>query len=309
MRPFGLMLHHFFDKNNHPEGQGAISQCDFESLLDYIENNYNLINAEDWMARALSDSLDKKDVCLSFDDGLRCQYDIALPVLQRRGITAFWFVYSSVFNGEVGNLELYRYYRTVSFDNISDFYNGFETQLQDFDFYSDVQERLKGFKSKEYLAEYSIYTDQDRRFRFIRDVALGPDRYEKVMDSMISNGGMDIESLFECLWMDNTCIRELHKLGHVVGLHSYSHPTKLSDLSASEQFEEYRKNYEHIREVIGISPIAASHPCGSYNKDTLGILRELGVKLGFCSNMLQKTSSLLELPREDHSSIMKKLRS
>ena len=36
------------------------------------------------------------DIVLTFDDGLRCQYDIALPILNKHGIGAFWFVYSSL---------------------------------------------------------------------------------------------------------------------------------------------------------------------------------------------------------------------
>ena len=47
-----------------------------------------------------------------------------------------------------------------------------------------------------------------------------------------------------------------------------------------------------------------SHPCNSYNDDTLAILRDLGIVLGFRANLADDTNSLLELPRQDHATIL-----
>ena len=58
-----------------------------------------------------------------------------------------------------------------------------------------------------------------------------------------------------------------------------------------------------------------SHPCGSYNSDTLRILDELGIELGFKQfmsvekekGMKKINNSTLEIAREDHSEIIKKI--
>ena len=58
-----------------------------------------------------------------------------------------------------------------------------------------------------------------------------------------------------------------------------------------------------------------SHPCGSYNMDTLKVLKELDIKLGFKQIMkieLEKgmkkiNNSSLEIARQNHSEIMKKI--
>ena len=73
----------------------------------------NILPADEWMARATSDRLDENDLCLTFDDALRCQYDVALPVLEKYGLTAFWFVYSGGVRRAAsapGNLSLVPYY-------------------------------------------------------------------------------------------------------------------------------------------------------------------------------------------------------
>ena len=56
-----------------------------------------------------------------------------------------------------------------------------------------------------------------------------------------------------------------------------------------------------------------SHPCGSYNIDTLEILKELGVELGFKhimtiepeKGMKKINNSFLEIQRQDHANIIK----
>ena len=49
-----------------------------------------------------------------------------------------------------------------------------------------------------------------------------------------------------------------------------------------------------------------SHPCGNYNDDTLKILKELDIKVGFRDSLIPSfIESPLEIPREDHANIVK----
>jgi hypothetical protein len=58
-----------------------------------------------------------------------------------------------------------------------------------------------------------------------------------------------------------------------------------------------------------------SHPNGSYNLDTLEILKNLGIELGFKQimaiepekGMKKINNSRLEIARENHSAIMKRM--
>ena len=58
-----------------------------------------------------------------------------------------------------------------------------------------------------------------------------------------------------------------------------------------------------------------SHPCGSYNSDTLEILKNLGIELGFKQimnveknkGMRKINNSHLEIARENHSQIFKEI--
>ena len=58
-----------------------------------------------------------------------------------------------------------------------------------------------------------------------------------------------------------------------------------------------------------------SHPCGSYNNDTLTALKELGIEIGFKQMMAiepekgmnKVNNSFLEVARQDHSTIFKRM--
>lgn len=306
MAAHGIMFHHFYDAV-HPRGQGAISAGEFADMLEFLGRG-RFLPAREWLRRAIEGSLGDDDLCLTFDDALRCQYDIALPVLERHGLTAFWFVYSSVFEGAAERLEVYRYFRTTRFATVDDFYASFDRAAQASPHAAEVRAALDDFVAARYLPGFPFYTDGDRRFRYLRDIVLGPERYAAIMDAMIAAAGLDVEPLAKLLWMDDECLRDLDARGHVVGLHSYTHPTRMAGLPPHRQREEYVRNHQHVLRVLGKPPRTVAHPTNSYSAATLGILRGLGIEMGFRANMAPAGRSALELPREDHANLLKTMR-
>ena len=84
--------------------------------------------------------------------------------------------------------------------------------------------------------------------------------------------------------MDREDLKNLESLGHVVGLHSHDHPTLIEKLSYADQNNQYIRNQSIVSKILNkpISKIKTmSHPCGSYNNETLKILTDLGIDLGF----------------------------
>lgn len=304
----GINFHHFYD-SLHVKGQGAISADELDAMIHYVGRE-RILPAREWMDRALSDRLRDRDICLTFDDNLLCQYEIALPVLEQYGLTGFWFVYTSVLDGGTENLELYRWFRSARFDHIDAFYDQFMTTLVDcVELSAFEQGMIRDFNPATYLVGFDFHSDSDRLFRFVRDKVLGTVRYEQVMDEMIVRDGVKLDAIKKQLWMDEKALHHLHASGHVVGLHSHTHPTRLEDLDLAGQKSQYRNNASRLEQITGERPVAMSHPCNSYNDTTLGILTEMDVLLGFRSNMVQQpAASRFEFPRDDHTNIINRMR-
>ena len=307
MRAHGIMFHHFHG-NGHIETQGSINDVELDQLIHWLNSQFNLLNADHWLAKCISGTLKERDICLTFDDGLKCQYDVALPVLEAYSIKAFWFVYTAPVLGVPCSLELYRHFRHSCFEQIDDFYEAFDTHYQSSGFDEQIKTKLHDFDSRLYLAHAVFYTDGDRKFRFIRDQILGPKNYELLMDSMMSQYNFSVERERANLWINEQGLKKIQLQGHIIGLHSHTHPTRLHHLSAKQQHDEYSKNMSCLNSIIGTEILAMSHPCNSYNDDTLRILRDLGIQVGFCSNMEGTRDGDLEMPREYHTDLMKRLK-
>lgn len=295
------MFHHFHGPGHAPS-QGSISANDLGRMIEFYGAR-RFVPARTFVERAPRGGGRRTDLCLTFDDNLRCQYDVAKPILDFFGITAFWFIYTGPFDGQFDQLEIYRTFRTQRFESVESFYAAFENMLP-----TGIQSRLAGFELNDYLAEFPFYTSADRRFRFIRDELLGPERYHELMDQMLTEHGFDVRDCARSLWMTPAMIRELHEGGHVIGMHSHTHPTRLERLDATDQQREYQANFEQICQITGEEPVAMSHPCNSYNDATLGILRNMGMKVGFRANIARPDSRELEWPREDHANVMKRMK-
>ncbi len=303
-RPHGIMFHHFYD-HAHPKGQGAISANDLEKIIRFLGPD-RILTAKEWAQRSLARTLRPGNLCITFDDNLLCQYDVALPILRHFGITAFWFAPTAVLEGNLERLELYRFFRTTTFDTIDDFYSAFFRTIEHSAYAAIVEPAMMTFKADQYLKDFTFYTSNDRRFRFIRDHVLGPDKYNNIMDSMLDAADFDRRTTGRRLWMTEAMLRELASDGHIIGLHSHTHPTNLAALDRNDQLTEYQKSKARLTEIIGSEPITMSHPCNSYNRDTIDVLKELGVKIGFRANMaMTEVPSDFELPREDHANILK----
>jgi peptidoglycan/xylan/chitin deacetylase (PgdA/CDA1 family) len=305
-RAHGVMFHHFHDAI-HPKGQGSISADDFRSMIDYLGRD-NILSAKDWLKKAESKTLRHTDLCLTFDDNLLCQYEVAYPIMKSLGLTAFWFVYTSPLSGHLEKLEVFRYFRSTKYDDVEEFYQEFFESLGQSEYAGEVESALSNFVPSEYLKSCPFYTDGDRRFRYVRDFVLKPARYEQAMELLLNRKGFDTTKVANLLWMQKEHLRDLHQDGNVIGLHSHSHPMQLALLTPGEQEIEYQKNYRAISDAVEESPYAMSHPCNSYQEGTFSILRKLGIRIGFRANMMMmKEHTEFEFPREDHANVFSEM--
>jgi len=308
----GIMFHHFHDNDLHKRGQGSISKDDFYKLIKFIGKE-NILDANEFFIRLKENKLKEKNVCLTFDDTIRCQYDIALPVLEDLKIKSFFFIYSSIFKEELSLLEIYRYFRMNYFNDVDEFYNYFY-KLLDKDltvFFSKKEKIIRDTKLK-----VPIFSINDIKFRLVRDKLLNETKYKKIMLEMFAEKKFKPKDYYEILFMDKHHLNKINDLGHLIGLHSHTHPTLLENLSYDKQKSEYESNISILSEILNIDKKNIKymcHPNGSYNNDTLKILKDLKIELGFKTNMTVEpeknmkkiNNSSLEIARQDHAEIIK----
>ena len=310
----GIMFHHFHDDGIHTRGQGSISKDDFYKMINFIGRN-NILDAEIFFEKYKNKKLKENELCLTFDDTIKCQIDIALPVLEELKIKSFFFVYTSVFEDKPDNLEVFRYFRMNYFDDVDEFYNNFYKVLdKDLkNFFDNNNEKIQSTKIK-----FSHYSIEDVKFRLVRDMYLTKSQYEEIMFLMMKEKKFNFKEFYPKLFFDSNDLKKLDSLGHLVGLHSHNHPTLLEKLNYNEQKNEYEQCLTTISRILDKPKTEIkymSHPTGSYNKNTLEILKELGIELGFKQimtiepekGMRKINNSFLEIARQDHAEIFKRM--
>ncbi len=309
-----IMFHHFHDEGIHTRCQGSISKDDFYKLINFIDRK-NILDADVFFNKFKENKLKENELCLTFDDAVKSQIDIALPVLEDLKIKSFFFVYTSVLEGKPVNLEIFRYFRMNYFNSVDEFYMNFYKVLnKDLDnFFKINEDVIKNTKIK-----FTYYTIEDIKFRLIRDKYLKKEEYEIIMFNMMKEKNFESKKYYSNLFFDKKDLKDLNSLGHLIGLHSHNHPTLLEGLSYDEQKLEYENCISIISKIIDKPKSEIkfmSHPNGSYNNYTLEILKKLGIELGFAllmttepeKGMKKINNSFLEIARQDHAEIVKRM--
>ena len=304
--PHGLMFHRFHSSGSKGILQGSLSPADFETILLFVGVD-NILAPDKWMSRLQAGTLKPSDLCLTFDDGLRSQVDFAEPVLARYGLRAFWFVYSTVFEGGIVRSELYSQAAALM-GGMDILTKALLARWPDAINILDSTDEFATYQ-REVLQLFPFYTEQDCQYRFLRNSEPHKDIFEKLMNQLINEHGLNMTEISRKLWMRRADLKFLVNGGHWVGLHSYNHPYAMDALPLAAQQSEYQRNYDHLTALTGRKPQSMSHPLNSYNSDTLEILASLGIECGFRSNMTAapKTkinSNSLLMAREDSATLL-----
>ena len=159
---------------------------------------------------------------------------------------------------------------------------------------------------------YRFYSYQEINYRFLRDNFFKIYEFNSFMKKLFLKKKYNYKKKYKKIFMTVKDINLLIKKGHSIGLHSHSHPHNLSSLTFEKQKLEYSQNLKILKKINkNFIFDSVSHPTGSYNKDSLKILKKLDIKVGFNSSIsILKTtkkkinSSNLEIAREDCRNIL-----
>lgn len=307
--PHGIMFHRFYGPN-FPKHHGALNAKELEALILKIGVN-RILEPKEWLLRLSNNTLEKYHVCLTFDDCLKSQILVAVPVLKKYNLSAFFFVHSLTFFNEMDLNEVFSNIISTKFNNIMSFMAEFELYLKldssifSEDQYLEFRDPLK--------KTYSFYSESDLKYRYLRNKYFTTMQFNDYMKKFFTEKNYMDDIDPEMIWMNESDLLSLIDSSNIIGLHSYSHHINFKNLSYDEQLIEYKKNISHLENMSGYKITSASHPLGSYNSDTLKILKGLGIECAFRSNNILPSNSeiinpnQLELARVDVCDIIRQL--
>lgn len=248
----------------------------FAEILGWVGRDFNVVPLATGVAELLAGKLPPRALAITFDDGYADNYTVALPVLQRFGMHATFFVASSFLDGgRMWNDTIIESIRKCPSERLH------LDELGAFDLSSDVARR-RAIDSLLPALKYLAPAERLERVEWISE-----------------RSGV---SPSDDLMMSSNQLRSLHLAGMAVGGHTRTHPilARLHDDAARQEIEGGKADLEAI---IGQRLTLFAYPNGKpdtdYDARHAAMVRNAGFETAVSTapGIARPTSDCLQLPR------------
>jgi peptidoglycan/xylan/chitin deacetylase (PgdA/CDA1 family) len=249
--------------------------------LELLGRSFEFVSRDELLAAVAGEaSLPERACAVTFDDGLRCQLDLALPVLERLGVPAIFFVAGKPLAEE---RVLYVHKVHALRERVAD------AELLALVGAPDVSAKV--------AQEHYRYDEPDAaRLKYLLNMALPLDEREAVVGAAFSEVFPDEASFARELYMSSEDVARLEHDHRAVGAHSYAHEplARLDDASLDADLDAVASL---LADVTGARPRSLSYPHGTpstVDSRVAGRAAVAGFEVGF--TMERALNATLEEP-------------
>jgi len=224
---------------------------------------------------------------LTFDDGLREQYDLAWTILERRGIPAVFFVNTEpIFEGKTSTVHKLHILRS---------------QVSPEVLLAVVKEQLESSGLRPLVSQgsnpYRFDDPAGAELKYLLNLALPHAQAAAVVDAaMATLMGSRAGDIGAELYMTPDQLSRL-AAADCVGTHGHSH-VALGRLPVDEAAHQIRRSCELLRHHTGTAPVAMSYPYGSIDACSVAVAERAsaaGIKFAFTTEPAANSSFDLPL--------------
>ena len=253
-----LVLHRVLAEPDplYPE---AIDAARFTQMCQWVSSMFTVLPLDAAMHHLRAGTLPERALAITFDDGYADNHHVAMPILQRQGLSATVFVTTGFLDGGcMWNdivIESFRRTRFLVAD-LRDLMPGAEAA--NFDLSTASQRR----STLEAVISAVKYLQLDVRLQLVQRIA---ERLEVAFPTD--------------LMMTSTEVLELRRAGLQVGAHTVSHPI-LAKLPSCEMRKEVEGSKAYLESLLGERVGLFAYPNGKLGEDfdlrAVALVRELG---------------------------------
>jgi peptidoglycan/xylan/chitin deacetylase (PgdA/CDA1 family) len=244
--------YHYIAERAPPADPRAIFPVTTEALAEQVEKlsrDYELVSRDELVAAVDGEGVLPDRACvLTFDDGLRCQFELALPVLEQLGVPAVFFVPGRPLT-ERRVLEVHKLH-------------ALRERLTDDELRARLPPGLPEVSAEEAQAHYRYDVPEAAALKFLLNIRLPADKRRELVDELFAAEFPDESALAEELYMVAGQVAELEREHHAVGAHSYAHQP-LATLPNGELENDVAQVTQLLEELTGARPRAFSYPYGT----------------------------------------------
>lgn len=275
-----LIFHRVLSQRD-PLFPNEVTAEDFNAICCWLKIWFNVLPLGAAALQLRAGRLPSRALAISFDDGYADNHDLALPILQRHGLTATFFVATGFLDGG-------RMWNDTVIEAVR------RCALPRLDLAGTVAEPL---------GPLPLATLQDRRDAISRIIGATkylalPERNQWVQ----AVAERAAASLPDDLMMRSDQVRALHRAGMGVGGHTVSHPI-LARLTTTEVQHEVSEGRRRLQEITRAPVPLFAYPNGKPGKDyderAVQVVQEQGFSAAVSTawGAAHRGSDPLQLPR------------
>ena len=252
--------------------------ADFEARMRWVKVNFNVLPLPEAVQCLREDSLPKRALAITFDDGYADNYCIALPILQRLGLPATFFIATGFLDGGC-------MFNDVVIEAVR---RATEPDLE----LDDLG-----------LGHHPLGSDESRTRTIDRILQtlkyFEPERRHKAALEIARRAGARVPTK---LMMTSAQVRALHEAGMTVGAHTVTHPilAEVSDRQARDEMATGRAQLERITGApVRVFAYPNGRPIRDYRPQHAAMAREVGFEAAVSSawGAARPGDDLFQIPR------------
>jgi len=277
-----VMYHYVRKKEKKYPNLRILEYNKFKSQIDYLTKNFNILSKNQFLEIVDSNKIPyKPSVLLTFDDGYKDHYNYVFPYLLKKKITgSFYAPINPITKKTVLDANKIQYILSIGLDPkkiIIDINNFLvKKSLKKL----DIEKIQKKIKKDGTISPYDdINTNLIKRvLQYILPKKI---RIEIINYLLEKNVKVTEKELSEKLYLNKQEIREMHTNGMDFGSHSVSHPY-LNLCNEKKQIKEILNSKLFYKKLgLNTKNFSIAYPYGSYNANTLKIVRRLKLSYAF----------------------------
>lgn len=254
-RGLSILIYHRVLPEADPLFPSEVDRVEFDRQLRLLKSMYNIIPLIDAVRHVRAGTLPPRTACITFDDGYADNAEVALPLLQRHGVHATFFVATGFLDGgRMWNDTVIEVVRRAQG--------------------AQIDARVLG------LGLHPIGSVAERRAAI--GALIGQLKYLELDERLAQVARLaDLVgcALPDDLMMRSEQVRQLHQAGMAIGGHTVRHPI-LATLSPQAARDEIANGKRRLEELIGDQVRLFAYPNGKpgtdYRAEHVAIVRELG---------------------------------
>jgi peptidoglycan/xylan/chitin deacetylase (PgdA/CDA1 family) len=274
-----LTYHRVLPRPDAMQPRAQIDARAFEGHMLAAKNCFNVLPLPDAVAMLSQGRLPPRALAITFDDGYEDNHSVALPILQRHGLTATFFVCT----GYLGRGLMFNDIVTEAIRRASG------TAL-------DLSWLGLGLRPIASLNEKQILSQELVQFIKYLAVAQRQENCDRLWSVCAG------ENARPALMMHQEQVKSLAKCGMTIGGHTHTHPI-LNSVELEDARNDIAQNRIELAVITGRAPDMFAYPNGrpgtDYGKQHCDLVRQAGYQAAFSTawGVATRDMDVFQLPR------------